>query len=433
MQVLTAAWCMHARRMPVWTGIQYLFFWFTSLAWIFGQLAVGQVANCCTQCKTGYVLQNSVQTSINCLIPGRTGRASWRDCTVDCVDELNSVLYDTYCNICQGNNQYKDRNNCQSDCKACPSGKVGSGTPDDLCQTCQPGTYVYNYGCTPCPKGTAQSLTHQTSCGTCTNSYSPSEGATKCRDYSFCQAGQYMTRDGTPSSNRECAWCPAGKYNEYKNVDTECFTCPDGKFQSFEGLTFCYDFIPCAPGEKTISVGSKIQDYVCEACPSPWTTLLGSETTCTSCVAGKYKDTTVNPATCTTCACTGGGERYILCPAGSTRKECPYCTGTQPMGFCDAGKQPSYRCDGRGAADAECVACPAGSHKPNRDQQWCDQCPTGFYKPAPASTNNCEACTNRNPTNQNLAFYTAWTASPATNTCPWYVWFGAACYGTCRD
>lgn len=430
MQVLTADWCMHARRMPVWTGIQYLFFWLTSVAWMFGQLAVGQVSDCCAQCNTGYVSLNSAMTSINCLIPGRTGRPNWQNCPVECA--RGGAFFSLYCMGCDYN-QYQDRYNCKADisCKACPSGKVGTGDVTDLCQRCEVGYKILNYACSACDPGKYQGSEHQTFCSDCAPGSFSSSGASSCSVWTTCTAGQYVSTAGGSTQNRLCINCPAGKYTTGTNIVT-CPDCGAGTFQPLEGKTSCSTFNCCQAGQKTTRYGSATQDYACEACPSPWTTLLGSETACTSCVAGTYQDTTVNPATCTTCACTGGGERYISCPAGSTKKGCPYCTGTQAGSYCAAGMQPSAVCDGLGTTDTTCVACPAGSHKPNGNQRSCEQCPTGFYKPAPASINNCTACTNRNPTNQNLAFYTAWTASAATNTCPWYVCFGDAVYGACK-
>jgi Tyrosine-protein kinase ephrin type A/B receptor-like len=288
---------------------------------------------------------------------------------------------------------------------------------------CSYGEYDAGFYCLACPAGKYQdAATHwSSSCKGCPDgTVAELDGSTKCTYYRNCQPGTYVFSQPSATVDRICWQCGLGKYSSSTNVNS-CSDCEAGKFQASNGGSSCSTFNYCQAGQKTTRYGNSIQDYGCEACPSPWTTLAGSETVCTSCVAGKYKDTTVSPVACTTCACTGGGERYISCPAGSTAKQCPYCTGTQTMGFCEAGKQPSYVCDGRGTVDATCVECAAGSHKPNRNQQWCEQCPTGFYKPVPASINNCTACTNRNPTNQNLAFYTAWTASPATNTCPWYV------------
>ena len=336
--------------------------------------------------------------------------------TVTYVDYINQCRRQDFCNNGCSAGYYFPENDCW-ECNACPLGS--------FCQ----GSEIYT-----CLRGEYQDEYAQTSCKSCTarSSYQDNTGAAGCKPCSSCAAGQRIAQYCTLTSDTICETCLPGSVST-NPISSSCSLCSDGKYQDKSGGSSCETQPVCVAGEYTEVVGNNAVKTVCKACGSPWTTLSGSYTACTSCVAGTYQDTTVNPATCTTCACTGGGERYILCPAGSTAKQCPYCTGTPTKGFCEVGKQPSYRCDGRDTVDATCVACPAGSHKPNRDQQWCEECPTGFYKLGPASINSCTACTNRNPTNQNLAFYTAWTSSPASNTCPWYVWFGAACYGTCRD
>lgn len=384
----------------------------------------GQLQNCCEQCKTGRVHISSVVTRINCNPPGQTISASWPTCHDACTGVVSSKLYD-YCNSCDPN-RYVNFNSCNLDinyCLYCPAGKVGTGAPDDQCQTCQPGYEIENYGCTKCVPGKYQNQVHQTACEDCQqNYYSDTSAATLCQMMGSCVAGMYMSRDGDTTRNRECAFCPAGKYSQFRNIDTECTSCEAGKYQDIPGMTSCKDHTQCRPGFKLVSIGTDTKNFVCEFCESPWTTLSGSQTTCSDCVAGKYKLGS-NPGTCLDCTCASQGEVYINCPAGSNAKTCTICTGTQSGAYCLAGQEPSAVCDGTQTENTRCVACPAGKEKPVAGSRSCVDCPTGQYKPPPASTARCTACTNK-PAN---AEYLSWTGgglggtnlAPTTSACPW--------------
>lgn len=382
-------------------------------------LASAQTTSCCEQCKTGYVYKLGVNTRINCNIPGQTANSGWSDCPSECTTNL-SPLRD-YCMSCS-DNYYMDFSRCTSACLACPAGKVGTGSPDDQCQRCSPGYRIEISACVKCVPGKYQNLYHQTSCQDCDqNYYSDTPGASACTMMRSCIAGQYMSRDGDSARDRECSSCPAGKYSEYRNIDTECSSCPPGKFQEFEAMTFCYDHRQCVPGSRLVSAGTSTKDYVCEDCVRPWTTIVGTQTVCSDCVAGKYKLGSSVTATCVDCNCANQGEVYTACPAGSNAKTCTPCTGTRAGAYCAAGYEPSAVCDGTQTQDTQCVMCPAGKHKPSATVRSCVSCPTAYYKPPPASAATCAACTNK-PSD---AEYLPWTGldgsriEPTTSQCPW--------------
>ena len=275
------------------------------------------------------------------------------------------------------------------------------------CEYCSPGKF----------QGSASHLI--TSCEDCVDGTYSSLGAQRCSVHTICREGTYVYEQPSLEKNRICAECAQGKYSDSVDV-TDCSTCVDGKFQSSIGKSSCSGFNYCQPGQKIKVYGSKTQDYVCEACTSPWTTISVGETTCSYCVAGQYKTRPGSVDICTVCECPDTKlERYIFCPVGSVGATCKSCTGTEVGKYCEKGKQPNRVCNGLGDQDTTCVACGPGFHKPaTLNQRNCEACGTGFYKLPPASTDDCVTCSNKPP----WSVYDVWpTGTPASsNSCPWY-------------
>jgi hypothetical protein len=190
--------------------------------------------------------------------------------------------------------------------------------------------------------------------------------------------------------------CPAGSacQNGIRTI------CPAETYQPSEGQTSC---LPCPANTYQASSG---------------------QTSCQPCnlAPGYYGQTVGGVATCTRCVCTGRGQVYVSCPAGSQALGCPPCTGgDSDTGYtCPVGMQPSVVCDGTQTTNAVCVNCPAGKHKPSNLDRWCGACPDGQYK-ASASAANCVPCTNKRPMSTDVAVYGAWASTTArtSNTCPW--------------
>jgi len=414
--------------------------------------ARAQSSNCCEQCKLNYVYIGGVKQGVNCY-----GQV----CSTYCVSGY------AYCANCPAG-QYRRWTNCES-CVTCPTGKysisthvcniceagyycvdgfkyacdagmytagagsascaycgtgmyaVPIGSPGTGCATCEPG-YSCWYGIrTACNAGEFRAESGAENCFYCDyQTYQPNQGQPRCLSCTTCAAGYMVSRGSCDqygsTFDRECAICAAGTYSNTNNA-ASCTACPDGQYQNIAGQSTCKPFTVCRPGQKTVTVGDKTRDYVCENCVSPWTTTSGAQTACTDCVKGMYKLGS-SPGSCVACTCGGSGETFINCPAGSNANSCSYCTGTQPSSYCPTGMQPSLTCDGTQTEDTTCVACPAGQHKPIANSRSCVYCTAGYYKEGPPSTASCTACSNKPPN----SVYINWPGlvpQPITPTCPW--------------
>ena len=377
------------------------------------------VADCCTQCKSGTIYIQGVQVSVD---PSTC--------------ESPQVSY------------------CRD---SCISGKYRRPDSCGWCYPCITGSYCVNSMMTPCAEnqyssaGASQCTPYpDTCCAQCSkgtisiNSKQVSIDTSSCAASGYCNPaacgtgglGSYIL----PNSCGSCFGCLAGSYCvnsiQYKCAGgthtpgrnyQACLSCIPGQtYQNSAGATTCKTCATgCPVGQRVAAFCNLLENIWCETCTSPWTTTSTTQTTCSDCVAGKYKR--LSSSTCITCDCSSQADTYISCPAGSLKPTCTACTGTQPGQFCPKGQEPSLVCDGTQFQDTFCVACPVGKHKPeaSANQRSCDKCPTGTYKDS-ASENDCVSCTNKNGlTYAAAAYYTAWNFLEASsNMCPWYVtWY----------
>lgn len=411
----------------VWGGVCKGMGWTSSSSWLLwvcvscsGFFPVGgQTSGCCTQCKSGYAMVKNVRTRLLCNIPGEASDPSVGSCVDACT--LSGGKYSAYCSPCD-NNFEENRNDCLGPCTKCPVGKIGTGQPDSVCVTCQPGYRVDGFVCTACPAGKYQDMVHQASCKGCEpGTYTAQAAQSVCRSVGQCIPGEYATHAGSSTSFVECAQCGEGTITTSYNVAPACTACVLGKFQTRKGATVCLDHVPCVSGERRVRVGTVTSQYECEKCVAPWTTISGAQTACNTCVAGKYFDTVVVGGqvtnVCTSCACNGVVGTYINCPVGTTSSStsmCMFCSGTQAGSYCPVGQEEGG-CDGTQLGNVACKDCRAGYHKPVQNTKNCVKCPTGTFKVSPG-TASCGACTN-GPTN---SYYTAWGVLEATsNGCLW--------------
>ncbi len=279
------------------------------------------------------------------------------------------------------------------------SGACG-GTSAGVCGGCVAGTYndVNSDAaqCKPCPDGY----------------YYPSYRGTSCLTISTCPAGQGQKTAGTKTANVVCEACAIGTYKGTAG-NVACTMCTGG-YADQTGQTACKPFTPCTPGQYVSVQGTTTTNVVCTACAGNWWTVAGTETSCTVCRAGKYK----MQSTCVACTCSGG-QYYANCPAASNAPQCIACLGgDQSVSLCAIGNQPAVVCDGTQQSDPGCAACPAGKQKPDGSKRWCELCPIGTYKSAP-STGNCGACTNKPSGATSVYTAWPANAVPTSNTCPW--------------
>lgn len=390
-----------------WYDYYYYYYYYALV--LYAVCPVLGSSNCCLQCQGGSMMHGyNGLTSLSrvCNSPGNPL----------CVDYCPDLEICTY----SSSGYWVNPESCFDGVIPCREGTYSSGYYGaTACNTCPVGSKcVYKSGYAACPAGTYQPYTGRTMCYDCpAGTYQESESGVTCYWCDTCSAGKYTDSNSmcATNKNQRCIDCPPGTYSTTTNA-AGCTSCPAGQYQNLAGQTGCKTQAVCTAGSYTEVVGSSTVEQKCKACVSPWTTILGSETSCPYCVKGKYRSNNM----CVDCSCTGGtAERYMGCTVGSTTQTCPYCTGTQPGGYCEVGKEPNLVCTGAQDTDTVCTECNAGYHKPIQNQRSCEKCGTGYYKTI-KSVNSCTACANKNPTNPAVATYDAWgVAAATTNACPW--------------
>lgn len=379
--------------------------------------------SCCDQCLSGKIYRSGVEISTREFLVQEYDKTP---------EQLGAICL-TQSPVCQANNcpagQEKPRNDCRGACVGCGEAYYSTGG---------------SYGCQICPAGYRCWYGFREACPA--RNYQPSEGQTECLG---CPYNKYQLESGQPNCRTcevgyKCYFglreaCPAGQYQPREGEQT-CLECPANTYQPSTGQASCLPCTsPCAAGYKTVQeCVATSTNRVCAQCTTPSTTLNGASGTCNECVRprypvagtetclacapGYYNQNMPGAFVCSQCVCTGIGQVYVACPAGSTAQSCLACKGgdNDASYTCPVGTQPSVVCDGTQTTNAVCANCPAGKQKPTSTDKWCAKCPDGRYKAA-ASTAICTACTNKLPASTGVAVYDAWasTAARTTNTCPW--------------
>ena len=228
----------------------------------------------------------------------------------------------------------------------CPAGAYASGTNDNQCFACAPGTlslapgsaacnercprgtFRKDYGgkayedCSPCPRGSYAEVPGASYCTLCDGGYTSNASSTAQTDCTPCMEGTFA-RAGAGA----CSICPAGTYAG--NTSAECVGCPQGTFSDEEGLTTADDCYPCPEGATTLSPGAVLEaqclflPFVCPVGFEPAVTgvlrsfrdcknltcapplaMKADKTSCIGCGPGTYG----TPPNCTACS---AGQ---LCP-----------------------------------------------------------------------------------------------------------------------
>ena len=406
----------------------------------------------CTACPTGYTTAGAGTTQISsCYMSVAAGK-------------YVAKAGDSSATACP-NGQYRSGSHTvyygkTSSCTACPDGypktsstgstaatqcymEVSAGyyvkTANDTTATkCLAGTakeaHTVNYGgtssCGSCAAGTYNTGTGSSSCTTCPAGYYCTGGSNK----TVCPAGTYRTTTGGTALS-SCTTCPAGSYC---TGGTNKTACPAGTYRSSTGGTALSSCTACSAGTSS-SAGA---------------------TSCSTCAAGTYTDTT-GKSSCTTCPagyyCTGGTNKTV-CPAGTYRTStggtalsscttCPagsYCTGgtakaTCPTGYTSAAGATAQSscyisCTGGYIASAgasSCTACPKGSSKATHTVNYggtssCSTCAAGTYTSSTgqSSCSSCAAGTyntgtgNTGCTTCSAGTYNTGTGNTSCTTCP---------------
>jgi len=161
---------------------------------------------------------------------------------------------------------------------------------------------------------------------------------------------------------------------------------PAGTYSAATGATSHDTCTSCPPNSTTPSAGA-MYSFEC-SCDLGFTGTPGS---CTSCVAGKYKDT-VGSASCARCPI----GTYLATTGGTSEKECIACpaNATSSPG---SSAVSGCRCNAgyTGPDGGPCTPCSVAEYKEDVGSQSCDQCPQGTYGNTTHAT-ACISCPDQN-------------------------------------
>jgi hypothetical protein len=237
---------------------------------------------------------------------------------------------------------------------------------------CRPGTYVASLLeglCAACPSG----------------SFSDAPDAMRCRPWSDCLPGTYVSELGSDTSDRQCAPCAVGTESRSPNQG-ECIpsgTCAAGTVLRPGGKPSDCD--PCAPGEHCPGAGLPKEPCT----PGRWDHDSDPSTPCveaTRCETGQRvlaAPTALSDRSCT--ACESG-----TFSASSNASACAEWTTCLPGTFVSQ--------QGTGTSDRACTPCPSGTQATSQNQSLClakGACPAGTKQTAPSTPTSdpvCEPC-----------------------------------------
>ena len=310
--------------------------------------------------------------------------------------------------VCAEKNYYKDYT-CTA-CPTCTAGKYRSGCTGSSagsCVTCPAGTFSLDGAWEGC-----------TGCLASENKYQDSADQSSCKTCATCGAGSYISTACTNTANGACSACAAGSYQPNGGVRvTACTPCEAGKFQPNTGASACRDWTVCPAGNYTSQTPSTTQDRFCVTCQCPANTFINCPTGASAkscpvcaghegvapCGAGRQPSvqcdgTQTRNATCEPCAAgahkpDASARWCVACPTGTFKAasgtgNCTACTNKRN------GSLSVYEAWGVGvqrtsntcpwacvagyfrSGDAACVACnaTAGTFAATGGQTACSVC-----------------------------------------------------------
>jgi len=220
---------------------------------------------------------------------------SFQDCYCDPgYKNVTAGTEQSFCEDCPANNYCTGKGSVQActvnavsptqsrDYTRCYCGMGYEGVNNSACVGCQSPTYCYGGLQAQCSEGTySPSLAwDRLNCSCVAGRWGPAGGPCI-----VCSPGKYNTFPGckacTNTTDLDCSLCEAGTYSTMLGRNTTCDACPAGKYsypENQKGATVCVD---CANGTFSgMGAGN-----------------------CTVCAAGRYA--------------TGGASVCMMCPAGS--------------------------------------------------------------------------------------------------------------------
>jgi hypothetical protein len=194
---------------------------------------------------------------------------------------------------------YQKAGTLNQTCAACPAGKFSSSWNQYQCQSwseCSSGQYISTNGtsssdrvCSSCPP----------------QQFSTHDNAYACTGWTDCVASQYVSSNGTSTTDRVCTPCGAGAYSASANedscapwtnctasqyistngtssVDRVCSSCMAGKYSADANEGSCTAWSDCVAGQKIAANGTATTDRTCVACPTGQFSAATNQNACTN-------------------------------------------------------------------------------------------------------------------------------------------------------
>ena len=369
----------------------------------------------CLSCPYGHMCAGRGEAALPC--PGDTyqdqaGASECKRCPVGSGHDGKGARHLSSCRCGAGSYLDPETSSCLlcpagSKCPhgllvACPHDASNNGQGSTECQTCERkagdlpeslcfststqccADFMFESECIKsCPVGTWGDKTTKRcrKCSVCEagrtwQAKSCSESAdTECRAFANCRAGTYRLRDGTPTSDTECAPCSSGTFSTSTNaatckawrtcapgtyevaapsaaVDRQCAPCPSGEFSDTTNARACRVATACEPGTRVASAPTQTTDRVCSPCPSGQYSDAPNAATCSSysdCNAGYFQAAPLSPA---------ANRRCETCELGSTFQPLRNQRTCRPLTICGAGLEEAT--SPTLISDRSCTACEAG-------------------------------------------------------------------------
>ena len=246
------------------------------------------------------------------------------------------------------------------------------------------------------------------------------DGAGSCRAWRDCQPGSYVGEEGTATTDRVCAICPAGTVSTTLNAvgctswdrcvpgeqvgtgatgDRRCQACPSGWFSTTFDAASCTAWQSCAPGTFVADPPSSREDRECKPCAAGTYSSGVDRSACLPedvCPAGTVR----RGGGCEPCPagqhCAGGDAPGVECTEGSWDDDGNPATACVPQTSCSPGFLVAG--DGSATEDRSCASCAGGSYSATMNAGTClpwSSCQAGRHVAA-AGTNvtnrACEDC-----------------------------------------
>lgn len=267
---------------------------------------------------------------------------SWTTCNKGTyISRKANATIDRGCSDCAANHysEYENRDRCQShdddhcvdlkvmwtpgtptkpkSCGFCPPNQypsvAGNYKSAQTCKDCPAGTHfswldkngettMQRKYCWPCPAGQFSSTAAVSSCTACpAGTFQVQTGQTTCTPKKTCPTGTHTSLEGTPTTDRQCAFCIAG-YGRKAGTTDQCEVCTNPKFNNVVSGA------PCATKSCPVGQGmawSNSTHADCRACPSGQFSDSNTTGQCkayTICTALQYEKTAATTTTDRVCA-----------------------------------------------------------------------------------------------------------------------------------